>query len=137
MVVLAPASILPNTPDLPEVGINLTPVKPASCASFAMYSGPWGKFLFSAAIEGSAIQSCKRLIFAACILRNLRQYRGLVRVLGRGSGKHRAGTAASAAPETAPCTKYACSTLDIFRCAIRLSVQLILSILPTRILLRG
>ena len=41
-VVLAPASIRPNTPGLPDVGTSLTSVKPASRASFAMYSGPCG-----------------------------------------------------------------------------------------------
>ena len=40
--VAAPASSLPNTPGLPEVGISLTSENPALRARSAMYCGPWG-----------------------------------------------------------------------------------------------
>src|SRR5277367_244554 len=105
MVVLAPASILPNTPDFPVVGINLTPVNPASCASFAIYSGPCGKFRFSAAIDGSAIQSCNRLTLAACIFGIWASTAALSASLSEAAANIAAGSAANAAPDVAACTK--------------------------------
>src|ERR1700722_19192147 len=105
MVVLAPASILPNTPDLPDVRTSFTLVNPASWASFAMYSGPCGKLRFSAAIDGSAIHSCKRLMLAACIFGICASTAALSASLAGVAANTPMGTAARAAPETALCTK--------------------------------
>jgi len=46
---------------LPSVCTISTFWKPASRASLAMYSAPSFELRFSAAIDGSAIQSCRRL----------------------------------------------------------------------------
>ena len=56
--------------------------KPASLASLAMYSGPCGKLRFSAAIDGSAIHSCKRLYGLIVQLGNLCEHRLHVGVVG-------------------------------------------------------
>src|SRR4029077_14250650 len=61
----APESSSPKTPGLPEVGIISTLENPASRASCAMYSGPWEKLRFSAAMDGRAIQSSRRFTFSS------------------------------------------------------------------------
>ena len=59
-VLAAPASSVANTPGLPSVSTISTFWNPASRASRAMYSAPSRELRFSAAIEGSAIQSLSR-----------------------------------------------------------------------------
>src|SRR5262249_55408535 len=70
---------------------------------------PCGKLWFSAAIEGSAIHSCRRFTFSACI-------RGICASTAALSAAPCAdtkpGSVASATPDAAPCTNSRLSSLD-------------------------
>src|SRR6478735_9866991 len=60
MVVGAPASSVANTPGTPSVLMTLACWKPASSASWRIYSAPSLWLMPMLAIVGSAIQSCSR-----------------------------------------------------------------------------
>jgi hypothetical protein len=94
----APLSIVANTPGWPSVGTIVALWKPASRARFAMYCAPSFMLRFSAAMEGSAIQSCSRLMARVatgfCRLANRRITVGGARCARR-TEQHRAGACES------------------------------------------
>ena len=98
-----------------RVGMTLACWKPASSASCRIYSAPYWRFFFSAAMVGSAIQSCSALTVASC-----RWHGG--RDLSPGSGCFRRSRSRAIMKTAAPPSKHRNPHryIPLIECAARL-----------------